>query len=125
MALQLVLVKQDSQKLLISHLMGSLDPLLQLIYVQISLLPNVERSLQRYVQNPVLLFATATYKVDSFTCLKNFVGQLIRQKGGNHDVVQLVPFGPQFVISDVEVGFHKKLLKGVIDFTGQHPLTNH
>ena len=48
-SLQLVLVKQDSQKLLIGHLMSCLDPLLQLIYVQIGLLSYVEWSLQRHV----------------------------------------------------------------------------
>ena len=49
MALQLVLVKQDSQELLIGHLMSRLHPLFELIDIQVGLFSNVKGRLQRHI----------------------------------------------------------------------------
>ena len=124
MPLQLVLREQDVKELLIGLLMGRLHPLLQLIDVQIVLF-SLEGGLERHVQDPVLFIAAASDEIDGFARLQDLIRQVVREEGWNHDVVELVLLGPQFVITDIRVRLHEELLERIVDFTGNHPCLNH
>ncbi len=72
-----------------------------------------------------MLITAPPDKIDSFTSLEYFVGEMICQKSRDHHVVELIFFSPEFVISHIWVSFNEKLLKRIVDFTGDHPCFDH
>ena len=68
MLLKLVLSEQYVKKLLICLFMSCLDPLFELRNVKVVLL-CLKWSLQRYIQNPIMLVTASANEVHSFTCL--------------------------------------------------------
>ena len=66
--LQLVLGEEDVEELLVSLLIGGLNPLFQLVDVKVVLL-SLKRRLQANIQDPVMLVAATADKVDSLASL--------------------------------------------------------
>ena len=66
--LQLVLGEEDVEELLVSLLIGGLNPLFQLVDVKVVLL-CLEWRLQANIKDPVMLVAATADKVDSLASL--------------------------------------------------------
>lgn len=72
-----------------------------------------------------MLLTTTTDEVHRFACLHDLDSQSISQEGWDHDVVELILLGPEFIIRNQRIDFHKELLEGIIDLTLNHPLLYH
>ena len=86
---------------------------------------GLEGCLQRHIKNPVLLITATSDEVDCLASLEDFVRQVVREEGRDHNVVQFVLFGPQFVIAHVWISLHEKLLKRIVYLSSHHPGLNH
>lgn len=72
-----------------------------------------------------MLITASSDEVYSFTCLKDLVCQMVRQKSRNHDVIELVFLSPEFIVTDIGISFDEKLLKRIIYFSRHHPSLDH
>lgn len=124
MSLELVLGEEDVQQLLVGFLMRLLNPLLELVDVEVVLL-CLERGLQTDVEDPVLLITASSDEVDGLASLKDFVCEVVRQESGDHHIVQLILFGPQLVVAYIRVCFNKELLERIVYLSCQHPCFDH
>ena len=124
MPLQLVLSEEDVQKLLVCLLMCCLNPLFQLVYVQVVLF-SLERCLKGDIKDPILFITAPSDEVDSFTGLKDLVRKVVRQEGWDHDIVQLVLLSPKLIIANIWISLNEELLERVIDLSSNHPCLNH
>ena len=47
------------------------------------------------------------------------------EEGRNHDIVEAVLLGPELVVAHVWISLDEKLLKRVVDLSGDHPDLDH
>ena len=122
--LQLVLGEEDVEELLVGLLVGRLYPLLQLVYVKVVLL-CLEWRLQTDIEDPVVFVAAAADEIHCLACLQDLVCQVVCQEGRNHDIIEAVLLGPEFVVAHIRVCLDEKLLKRVVDLSRHHPDFDH
>ena len=86
---------------------------------------RIEGELERNVEKPILLITASPNKINSLARLHDLQGQLIGQKRGDHDVVEGVFLGPEFVVGDSGVGGDEEFAERVVDLTLYHPSLDH
>ena len=89
------------------------------------MLLGLERGLQRYIQDPVLLVAAPPDEVDALACLEDLVGEAVGQESRNHHVVESILLSPQPLVTHIRVRLDEELLEWVVDFSCQHPGLDH
>ncbi len=121
MLLKMILLLEDKQQLSVCLFACLRDPLLQAHYIQALRL----KRLLLQLEGPALQLTTLADEVDSFPCLQDLLGELVREKRRDHYVVQPVLLCPQTIITYLLVLFNEKFLVGIVDLPIKHPVLYH